>query len=318
MQPTTKTENYDNLLGIDNRSDTTQVIKRPRTTFGRPGAAQVRMLQAENVDLHADSHISRCDGYDLVLAGTYTSVWSNDKICLAINSGNLIKINTDFSTSVLLRNIGNNDVSYETVYDGAAMSVYFTNGTIIGKVKNDVASLLPTTAREFKAVLPAGNLLRYFQGSLYVVNGKAVYISDVLNREIYDRRWGFKLFETNITMFETVQDGIYIADSNNVYFMKRTGSTAEVAAAPIFSLVKVYDKPVVPGTPCKVFTVKTPADKKYEQAIIWVSGTTLCIGGDGGAFETIREEVYTVPQGRIGTSVFRKSGDLNQYLTIIK
>lgn len=316
MQPVTKKENYNTFLGIDNIGDSTQIIKRPSTTFGGRGTPQVRMLQAENVDIHADSHISRCDGYSLALSGVYTSAWSNDKICLAINAGDLIKVHPDFSTTVLMSGIGNYDVAYETVYDGSAMNVYFTNGNIIGKVKNDVASVLPVTTKEFKSVLPAGNLLRYFQGSLYVVKDKIIYISDVLNKEIYDRRWGFKLFETEILMFESVKDGIYISDSNNVYFMKRVGSTEDIIAAPIFTLIRVYDTPVISGTPCKVYNVTT--DKKYEQAIVWVSGNTLCIGGDGGSFETIRDNVYSVNKGRIGTSMFRKSGDLNQYLTIIK
>lgn len=313
-----KTEIYENFLGIDNRNDTAQIIKRPRTTFGGRSAAQIRMIQAENVDLHADNYYSRCDGYSLSLAGDYKSVWSNDKICLGINAGDLVKINPSFLTSLLMSGVGSYDMAYETVNDGSESVVYFTNGDIIGKVRKDVASSLPATTKEFKAPLPAGNHIRYFQGGLYVVKDKILYISDVLNREIYDRRWGFKLFETTITMFETVKDGFYVSDFENVYFMKRTGSTQEVIAAPIYTIDKVFDKPTVPGTAQKAYNIVSPAKKRFDQAVIWVSGNTLCVGGDDGAFETIREDVYAVPSGRVGTSIFRKSGDLNQYITVIR
>jgi len=312
MKATTKKETYNNFLGIDNVNDSTKIIKRVK------GIPFVRLIKAENVDLHTDSHISRCNGYTLSKAGTYSSVWSNDKICLAINVGDLIQIHSDITTSILMQNVGGNEMAYETVPDGAFDSVYFTNSFLIGKVTNGVASLLSATIREFKTVLPAGNNVKFFQGSVYVVRDKAVYISDVLNRGIYDRRWGFKFFESDIQMFEPIKDGIYVSDSNSVYFMKRTGSTQEVVAAPVFTITKVCDKAVVPGTGCKVFNVTSPSEKKHEQAIIWVAGQTLYIGGDGGQTEAIRENVYEVPLGMTGTCVFRKSGDLKQYITIVR
>jgi len=312
MQPTSKKETYNNLLGIDNVNDSTKIIKRVR------GIPFVRLIQAENVDIHTDYHISRCNGYTLSKAGTYSSVWSNDRICLGINAGDLIQIHPDITTSVLMQSVGGGEMAYETVPDGAFDSVYFTNSFLIGKVTNGVASLLLATTREFKNILPAGSTIKFFQASVYVVRDKTVYISDVLNRGIYDRRWGFKLFESDIQMFEPVKDGIYVSDSNSVFFMKRTGSTQEVAAAPVFTLTKICDKAAVPGTGCKVFDVITPSEKKHEQAVIWVAGQTLYLGGDGGQSEAIRENVYEVPFGRTGTSVFRKSGDLKQYITIVR
>jgi hypothetical protein len=166
--------------------------------------------------------------------------------------------------------------------------------------------------------MPAGNMMAYFQGSLYVVKGNAVYISDVINPRIYDQRWGFKLFDSDITMFMPIKNGIYVSDSNYCYFMERTGSTNEVIAAPIFTLTKLYDKPAMSGTVQKIYDVTSPSGKKFDQAIIWVADDTFCFGGDNGSFETIHSDIYSVPTGRIGTSMIRKNGDLNQYLTIIK
>ena len=234
MKPINIKETYSGFLGIDNINDHTQIIKRPTTSFGNRGMPQVRLLQANNIDIHNDYHLSRCDGYSLVLSGVYTNVWSNNDICLAVNSKNLVQIHPDFSTTLLLANIGSNDIDYETVNDW----VYFTNSTIIGKIKNGSITLLPSTNKEFKSVLPSGNIIRYFQGSIYVVNGNVIYISDVINKDIFDRRWGFYQIGTDITMFESVNDGFYVSDLEKVYFMKRTGSLEEVAAIPKFDLIE--------------------------------------------------------------------------------
>jgi hypothetical protein len=313
MKPSFKTSKYDTLLGIDNKNDTTKVIQRQTSGFRK--VTLVRFPTATNVDIHKDNRITRCDGYALSLSGSYTSVWSNNKVCLGLHSGDLVRIWEDFSTTILMPLVGNDEMVYETLRDGY---VVFTNNTIIGQLKDEVTSLFPATTREFKSVMPAGNMLAYFQGSLYVVKGNAVYISDVLNPRIYDQRWGFKLFDSNITMFIPVSDGIYVSDANYVYFMERKGSLEKVVATPLFKLKKLYDSPAVAGTAQKIYDVTSPSGKKFEQAIVWVSGNTFCFGGDGGSFETIHSDIYSVPSGRIGTSMIRKNGNLNQYLTIIK
>jgi hypothetical protein len=313
MKPSFKTSKYENLLGIDNKNDATKVIQRQVVSGSR--ITFVRFTTATNVDIHKDNRITRCDGYALSLSGSYTSVWSNNKLCLALHNGDLVRIWENFSTTIIMSSVGDGEMAYEILRDGY---IVFTNGTIIGQLKDEIASLFPATTREFKAVMPAGNMLAYFQGSLYVVKGNVVYISDVINPRIYDQRWGFKQFDSDITMFVPVSDGIWVSDANYVYFMRREGSFDNVIATPKFTLEKKYDTSAVTGTAQKVYDVTSPEGKKFEQAIVWVSGNTFCFGGDGGSFETIHSDIYSVPSGRIGTSMIRKNGNLNQYLTIIK
>jgi len=311
-----KTEIYDRFLGIDNVNDSTKIITRD--TIKRVSIASVRLLQAENVDIHADYHLSRCTGYDLFKSGKYTSIWSNDEICLAINLGDLVRIYPSSDTEILVQGVGTDPMSYVQVKSGEDIIIYYTNGKVIGKIQDGVASSLSTPTKEFKEKLPPGNIIRFFQGSLHIINGNTQYISDVLNRDVYDSRWGWKLYESSVTMFEPVREGIYVADAYDVYFMKRTGSTDQAAAQPIFKLDKIYNSPVIPGTPCKLFNVTSPEGKKHEEAIIWISGNTLCLGGDDGSIEEIRSDIYAVPSSVSGCSMFRTEGDLNQYIAIVK
>jgi hypothetical protein len=315
MNLRTNTETYENFLGIDNINDHTKIIKRVK------GVPFIHLLQATNVDIHADSHISRCAGYSLKLSGAYKSVWADDDICLGILNSNLYQIYPDFSASLLLRNVGANPMAYSTIPGAPYPITYFTNSSVIGKVVNGVASLLaPTTSSDnaqFKLPLPSGNMLGYFKGSLCVISDRVIYVSDIINREMFDRRYGYRQLASTITMFQPVYDGIWVSDSENVYFMKHTG-TPENLATPMFDSIKVYNKPTVPGTPQLLFDKTFPSGAKSSHAVIWVSDKTICIGGNNGHFETINSDIYALPTSLTGTSIYRESGDLKQYITVVK
>lgn len=302
---------YRKFAGINNVDDSTTLIDRSRGMI-------IPLIQAENVDLHKDGHLSRPHGYTKVISGDY-DVWANDSICLAVNNGNLVRINSDYTTTLLMSGIGDYAMAYETVYDDTGMRIYFTNGMIIGKIKNGVASLLGETTEELKSVLPPGNMLKYFFGRLYLIKGKIIYVSDILNKEIYDRRWGFKQFETTITMFEGLDDGVYVSDSEAVFYMKQIFEVPEdIAPTSVFALTLVDDSPAIPGTAIKVKNIRSPSGALHKQAVIWKSDKSLCFGGDGGTFERGLEGVYNTSHFQRGTAVFRKDGDLNQYITILK
>jgi hypothetical protein len=131
MKPAFKSSKYNNLLGIDNKNNTSKIIQRQVISGSR--VTLVRFTTATNVDIHKDNRITRCDGYTLSLSGAYTSVWSNNKVCLGIHSGNLMRIWEDFSTTTIMSSVGNDEMTYETIRDGY---IVFTNGTIIGELKD--------------------------------------------------------------------------------------------------------------------------------------------------------------------------------------
>ena len=304
---------YRKFTGINNVDDPVSLIDRSR------GNMTIPLVVATNIDIHKDQHLSRCDGYTKVISGIYTSVWSNDFLILGINNGNLVQIKGDYTITILMSGVGDYKMVYETVYDDTGMRVYFTNGMIIGKIKNGVASLLGATTQEFKSVLPPGDMLKYFSGRLYLIKDKTIYVSDVLNREVYDRRWGFKQIETTITMFEGLTEGIYVSDSEGVFWMKKIDEMPEVAATSSFAFSLIDNTPAIPGTAIKLNNIISPSGARHRQAVLWTSKNGLCLGGDNGMYERVLDGVYNIPvHYQKGASVFRESGDLNQYISILK
>jgi hypothetical protein len=305
---------YDNFLGIDTFDEETRLKIK----------AGMKLLKAKNVDIFPDGHISRRKPRSQVSSTKYQSLWSNDIICLGIYGGNLVKLSDDLqSRTVLMPNVGESEMVYETVYDDRGMRVYFTNNQIIGKVRNNIATLLPpfqvVPGRESKKTLPAGNILRYFDTSLYVVRGKILYISDVINKDIYDLRYGFKQFETEITMLQYVKDGLFISDSDFTYFMLRGPAGENAPAVPHFILSVIDDHPVTPGTDQKMSDVFSPVTQiMHKEAVFWRTERGLYLGGEGGMVEKITEGTYVMPPGIKGASLIKRTNNLNQYLTVIQ
>jgi hypothetical protein len=301
---------YDNFLGIDTFDEETRLKVK----------AGMKLLKAKNVDIFSDGHISRKKGYAQISSTKYQSLWSNNSICLGIYGGDLVKLSDDLqSRTVLMPNVGENEMVYETVYDDRGMRVYFTNNQIIGKIQNNATSLLAPTGREFKHSLPAGNILRYFDAMLFVVRGKTLYISDVVNKDIYDLRHGFKQFETEITMLQYVKDGLFISDSDFTYFMLRGPAGENAPAAPHFILSVIDDHPATPGTDQKMSDVFSPVTQiMHKEAVFWRTERGLYLGGEGGMVEKITEGTYVMPPGNKGASLIKRTDNLNQYLTVIQ
>lgn len=89
------------------------------------------LKKADNVNIDKRGNILKRKGYSIVDSGAYTSVWSNNSKCYGVKNGDLVEVRNDYSTSVLLANIGNN-LSFVEV-NGI---VYFSSSTVNGAIHN--------------------------------------------------------------------------------------------------------------------------------------------------------------------------------------
>ena len=91
---------------------------------------------ALNIDLDKGGNIIKRKGYALVDSGNYTSLWSNDSgtKCYAVKSGNLIKLNKDYSSSIIVSGVTTDKLSFEEV-DGV---VYLSSSTFNGIIEKDI------------------------------------------------------------------------------------------------------------------------------------------------------------------------------------
>ena len=78
---------------------------------------------AMNVDIDRSGGIRKRKGFQQVLDGSFHSLWSKGNDCYAVRNGDLIRINSDYSTDTLLSSVG----EYRLTYEGLEGKTYFTS-----------------------------------------------------------------------------------------------------------------------------------------------------------------------------------------------
>jgi hypothetical protein len=274
------------------------------------------LKMGRNVDITRIGNVKRRRGSTQIIAGEIQSLWSNGVVCLSVLNGDLIFFNSDWSYNILMSGMGSSPVSYDYVND----IVYFTNGSVIGFVQDGVASVFgsPPQYPLFKRTTPPGQLLAYFNARLYVASGNVLWITDPLNFGIVDARRGFKQLPTDIIMMLPVNNGIYISDKENTYFM--LGLRPEE-----FQLIHLLPYPAVAGTGLAIDAaslVKIPDKLTFNLtkegqgiAAIWLSTHGIITGDLNGQILNRTEMKYAMPNCTSGTALLRKNNESKQYIT---
>jgi len=115
------------------------------------------LKEAVNVDIDKAGNIHKRDGYSLVSAGNYQSIWANGDLCYAVKDNDLIRINADYTESTLKPDTGALDF---TELNGL---IYFTSDTANGVIDNGVVREWgidipnPPTLSKVSGLLPAGD-----------------------------------------------------------------------------------------------------------------------------------------------------------------
>jgi hypothetical protein len=147
------------LKGVNNRASNSRL-------------PQDALRNAVNVELLADGSVRRRDGYSLVTAGAYHSLWSENDVALVVKANALTSINYQtLAETTLLSGLS---AGRPMVYHyGPDSTVYYTNGVITGRVASGAirpwgiehASAQPTLTALTSGGLDAG---RYQVAITYV------------------------------------------------------------------------------------------------------------------------------------------------------
>ena len=115
----------------------------------------------------------------------------------------------DVSHKILYVSAQNGDVLYRatTLFNNVTSAVF--NG---GELRSPLST-------QFKQQAPAGHLVSYFDGYMYVASDKFILYSDTYGYELFDMR-DYLPFDSMVTMFAPVQDGVFIGTENRIYFVQ--------------------------------------------------------------------------------------------------
>lgn len=301
-----RTARYAQFLGLDNSNDPVKF---------RSDQLAIKLSKAENVDITKTLSVERRDGYELFKSGSYSNIFGNGEVCYAVNNGNLVELFDDGTEIVLQRYIGDYPISFA---DSRTGFVYYTNGVVIGKIKNSAIYELGSSSDKFKATLPAGDFISFSSPRILLIKKNVIFISDAVNKDVYHQHMGFIQFDTDIRMVVPVGMNLFVSDSRFTWFLSRMQGNLNVPT-PMYNLKKVANYPAIKGNPYRIVDNVTTEKAQYSEAAFWVSESGICVGSSEGSFENLTDSKYNMPSSMVSACVeYRSIGGKNIFISVIK
>jgi hypothetical protein len=182
--------------------------------------------------------------------------------------------------------------------------IYYTNEYEIGYVKNNTSTLLTDPVLEFKMPLPAGQLIEYYRGCLYVAKDDVLYISDPLC-DYFDIRKGYKRFASKITLLRAVDEGMYVGDDKIWWVNGKSGDD--------FERTETYSVRAIPLTDVRT-NGQNVGDGLKGNVAIWTGENGICLGGNDGNVINLTESRYTFTAHGKGSGFIRENASIRHYI----
>lgn len=292
-------QSVDKFTGIDNVSNATRlspIVVDQKYVYP--------LQQANNVEIDNTYEIASRSGYTSVKTGTdIHSMWSDGSTWLYADGSTLYEIDINYVVRSLRSDLKSGVLSYAPFND----RIYYTNEYQIGYIKDNADNGLPAPGREFKEPLPAGQLIEYFMGCLYVAKDNILYISDPLC-DYYDVRTGYRIFKGRITMVRAVDEGLYVSD-DKVWFIKGKGNED-------FIRDEAYPVRAIPHTDVRI-AGKYIDDSMTGNIAMWTGENGICLGDNTGNVINLTDARYTFTVRGRGTGFVREKSNIRHYINTL-
>ncbi len=287
------------FLGTDNTSDLASVSVQRKDG--------IYFYKLDNVDIDDNGKPHRRPGFsDAIYSGSnIRSFWANDKICL-------------FADDIYLKYLSSPGIAVNLIYDINSTEtfcyvehgnlVYFASKSIIGYINADTATSypFPEPNQAFKIKMVGGQILEFYNSRLYAASGSNLFFSDATIPTRMDNRKNAIAFPSRITMVKAVNDGIYVSDSEHVYF-EAGGDPSE------FREIGKLDVPAIEGMSV---TAKVKG-KVRKKTVYWMTKKGLYAGYNEGVVEPMQRGLFSIDGLVSGTAII-KDGTYQQLVMIGK
>ena len=260
---------------------------------------------AVNVTIDQTGWISRREGFIQQYSGACHSLYSDGDLCLFVGDGDLYRLLLDYSAE-LVQPLSVDD---KMAYTQVNRSFYYTNKTDYGivapngqyKVWEALPYIGPTTNRVFDGPRP-GSHLAFFAGRIFVSEGDVLWWSEPYAFSWFDRSRNFVRFSSDIRMIKTVENGLFISDEKQTYFLSghnpREFMRTVVAPYPAIEWSDAIDY---------VETWEIGLDNlEPGLCALWASLEGACLGTSNGIFLNLNKKKVIYPEtGTYGASMVK-------------
>lgn len=290
-------------------------------TSPRTDIKPTELHRCVNFDIDRNGLLSTRVGRTAVVSGAgYHSLFSDDNTRLVVCNGNLYGIGVDNALNLIRAGVGDTRMSYdvaprgpESIYDDA---IFYTNGIVLGYVKDGISHDLAAPTEAYKSLPLPGQLLGFFNEMLFVCRSNVMQVSDAGRFASVDQRYGVLYLPNTIRMWLPVDDGFWASDEENLYFFSGMSVDRLVRT-------QALGYPVMANSAVEVDSRVFGRRKEdvIGHAIMgrtWLFNTANGVYWvtKGGQFGNITGRKYAGPSGTRGVSVYRR-GNINQFICFV-
>ena len=288
--------------GINNKIDPVRLRFDPKTGINDLAAGV-------NIDIDDSNRPSRRAGYTATdRTESFHSLFGCGSYALGVTGNALAVIEADMSKTNIRNVTQNARMSFVRDTNGEQDVIYYANGTETGKVINKLSyswtagDYVGATSRKEIYNPPTGHLLEVRNLRMFIAEGNILWYSEPGSLSQFRLAANYFGFPSRIRMVQAVSGGLWISDSENVYFL--SGEIAPVLQEmPV--QVKKCDCPVIEGT-----AVEAPASRigiEGLSGIVTIFTTTrgVSVGSGDGQLIPVSEHKIEIPSGLTGSAVYR-------------
>lgn len=288
--------------GLNTKLDPTRIKFDPRT-----GVSDLAVCV--NIDIDDSGRISRRKGSTATSrTESWHSLFSCGAYALGI-SGNALAVLEPNMARTNIRNVTvGAKMSFVRDTDGTQDVIYYANGYQSGRVINKISYTWPlmvpvgaTTIKKFYAP-PLGHILEIYNARMFIAAENTIWYSEP--NTYYAYRLGANSFRLpgRIRMIQAVSGGLWISDSESVYFL---GGSIAPALQEMPIQIKKCDCPVIEGTNVEAPASRIGLDGLSGIVTIFTTTKGVCIGSMDGTLIPVTEHKVEIPSGLSGSAVYR-------------
>lgn len=190
-----------------------------------------------------------------------------------------------------------------TVADSRQVNLYLSsqNGDVLEWHASGAGSLDVTVLAQggrrlrtaHTAPLPAGSIIRHFNGRMLVAQGRTLYVSMPYGYGLYEPARGFIAFPADITLVEPMDGGLYIA------------------ADKTYWLANLTDAPLTEVFPFGALARSSAASPNREE-VVWQTPRGLALGDAHGAVRLLQDEALAFGVATVGATLWRERDGMRQ------
>jgi hypothetical protein len=148
-----------------------------------------------------------------------------------------------------------------------------------------------------RALMPAGSIVRHYNGALLVAAGPTLFVSDPYYYGLYDPSRSYIPFPAPITVVESTARGVYVC-ADRTYWLSPTDPTS--------GMTDVLPYGGIAGT---------GGQSAVDKTVFWQSPRGLVVADDQGQAKAVQEGAIKFGAARSGATLYRESDGSNHIVS---